>query len=976
MPPMLRHIPWLTRHEAAVGLVVAKAASAAESEDDEEDDDALVSVPVESEAEDLAADDADDSRRGPSEHIHDVLRLEEVKPFLGEEDLGVDSDDAFCDPDTFCQRPPDRSEKLSYMPASMEPPSPPLPPPSTSTASEPVEASPTRCCASEPGRPLMWLSTSSWLEAAAAVDGVATYGASAAGGSAVAAGRVPFITRAFLRKTEEADESALSAGAAPVVAFSSDGGHRLVVQVSAGRDSEVFQDSMDFDSAQASPADLFLLALELGRRARPEYRVGEFQLQYEDEEGDMCTLTNTTAGDALLAAQAHDAGRTSTLKVTAIPRSALPGALSEPSTQKAVAVAMAASPMAAATPAFSDAKMAPPIDGTYECHLYDKGGKNDWHYVTIESTGKANEYKWWNQAGATWTLTWQPETATFAVGDDCPYYKDGHKSMGVVLGLFSAQVVAVLGPWGERYNRDEAQMGFDTDVHYNTELNIWRERAAEPLKVKPQEAALGADSEVCYNLTRCCERVKEAAPGAVSPPKVTHVFRRLKTESTQAAATAAPSHEVEELTRKLREVSEQRSKLEVQIEDINVEVQDLCLKATEHEQKAEDEMQQNEVLKRVAQLNIMQAEERLRESKAKVVVLRQNVEGLEQMSKFKDEENLALQMMMEQQAAKAAEAQKVMQHDLEMQRDMAEDQAARACAAELLAQEEADRHRSAAADAEQTFKKELKSKAADIRHLEDTLRSLQANVDEEEKANVELAAALEASRGAKGKHDEEVRAQHETIFELKDSVRCLRSQVAEDKKASEKSLKDLQQELAASRSALASAGSQLVAAAAAKAGDPRLSAKVLVSELDMAGAEADSADDPAMRRDVTDKFQSALDLLGCKQAFCFGVVRVRVEQDPFPIIYSVTMQNDGQTPWPSTAMLLHESGLDLGAPLVEAGPVAPGCGSTVSMELTVPKANEPGTSTSTWVLRDVKTGRPLGPVLVFESEWVEGPLLY
>jgi len=29
------------------------------------------------------------------------------------------------------------------------------------------------------------------------------------------------------------------------------------------------------------------------------------------------------------------------------------------------------------------------LAGSYECHAYDEGGKNDWHYVTIEQSGVA-----------------------------------------------------------------------------------------------------------------------------------------------------------------------------------------------------------------------------------------------------------------------------------------------------------------------------------------------------------------------------------------------------------------------------------------------------------------------------------------------------------------------------------------------------------------------------------------------------------
>jgi hypothetical protein len=46
--------------------------------------------------------------------------------------------------------------------------------------------------------------------------------------------------------------------------------------------------------------------------------------------------------------------------------------------------------------------------GNYENHLYDKGGKNDWHYVTINKADDTT-LKWSNRAGVSWTLTTTPD---------------------------------------------------------------------------------------------------------------------------------------------------------------------------------------------------------------------------------------------------------------------------------------------------------------------------------------------------------------------------------------------------------------------------------------------------------------------------------------------------------------------------------------------------------------------------------------
>ena len=60
------------------------------------------------------------------------------------------------------------------------------------------------------------------------------------------------------------------------------------------------------------------------------------------------------------------------------------------------------------------------LAGQYECHLYDRGGKNDWHYVTI-SQEAPGRFLWRNRAGASWGLTWDALSAweSYETGDIC-----------------------------------------------------------------------------------------------------------------------------------------------------------------------------------------------------------------------------------------------------------------------------------------------------------------------------------------------------------------------------------------------------------------------------------------------------------------------------------------------------------------------------------------------------------------------------
>jgi len=90
--------------------------------------------------------------------------------------------------------------------------------------------------------------------------------------------------------------------------------------------------------------------------------------------------------------------------------------------------------------------------GTYENHLYDKGGKNDWHYVQITKLS-ATQVRWTNRAKATWTLTVDPKDATKAiVGADCPYFAQGYKVANLTWNKAS-QIISIEGPGKESYQR-------------------------------------------------------------------------------------------------------------------------------------------------------------------------------------------------------------------------------------------------------------------------------------------------------------------------------------------------------------------------------------------------------------------------------------------------------------------------------------------------------------------------------------------
>ena len=78
------------------------------------------------------------------------------------------------------------------------------------------------------------------------------------------------------------------------------------------------------------------------------------------------------------------------------------------------------------------------------CHLYEK--KNSYHYVTIIEDKQNGAYIWRNVAGREWSLKPSGVVDQLTVGEECNYYKDGHKTARYT-------PFGVLGPGNELYTR-------------------------------------------------------------------------------------------------------------------------------------------------------------------------------------------------------------------------------------------------------------------------------------------------------------------------------------------------------------------------------------------------------------------------------------------------------------------------------------------------------------------------------------------
>ena len=83
--------------------------------------------------------------------------------------------------------------------------------------------------------------------------------------------------------------------------------------------------------------------------------------------------------------------------------------------------------------------------------------ENGWHYVRITWDEDAEQFTWRNRAGIEWTLKpveddhGQWSTTKLAVGEDCPYYEDGHKE--AALEYKDNKIYAIRGPNGKPYTK-------------------------------------------------------------------------------------------------------------------------------------------------------------------------------------------------------------------------------------------------------------------------------------------------------------------------------------------------------------------------------------------------------------------------------------------------------------------------------------------------------------------------------------------
>ena len=98
------------------------------------------------------------------------------------------------------------------------------------------------------------------------------------------------------------------------------------------------------------------------------------------------------------------------------------------------------------------------VEGCYgEKEYIGTKNENEWHYVRITWDEDAEKFMWKNRANIAWTLKpvwgeWEWSTTKLAVGEDCPYFEDGHHE--AALEYKDNKINIIRGPYNEAYTKD------------------------------------------------------------------------------------------------------------------------------------------------------------------------------------------------------------------------------------------------------------------------------------------------------------------------------------------------------------------------------------------------------------------------------------------------------------------------------------------------------------------------------------------
>mmetsp|Transcript_61408 Transcript_61408/g.129552 ORF Transcript_61408/g.129552 Transcript_61408/m.129552 type:complete len:792 (+) Transcript_61408:1-2376(+) len=259
-----------------------------------------------------------------------------------------------------------------------------------------------------------------------------------------------------------------------------------------------------------------------------------------------------------------------------------------------------------------------------------------------------------------------------------------------------------------------------------------------------------------------------------------------------------------------------------------------------------------------------------------------------------------------------------------------------------------------------TTKERLASTEMEADALRSEVANLKYNMEIEMSANARLEKRIRGFRQEVIDLEQVIDLGETRICTLQDAMARLQKECQEEREKTQTAQRELlekKEELADLKNATSKR-------------DATLSALVLSSQPDIVGLDCNGPAAASNGTDITATHKSVADAAGAKQIFQVGHLQTPISSPDLPVIYTVRFQNDGGRAWPCTTALVHESGPLMDLPLLPLTDLGAGDSCDAFFELTVPKVDTPQTVTSTWVLRDVRTGQPLGPILTMAVEYV------
>lgn len=139
----------------------------------------------------------------------------------------------------------------------------------------------------------------------------------------------------------------------------------------------------------------------------------------------------------------------------------------------------------------------------------------------------------------------------------------------------------------------------------------------------------------------------------------------------------------------------------------------------------------------------------------------------------------------------------------------------------------------------------------------------------------------------------------------------------------------------------------------------------------------EAQDDAKAYGDATDEFTELIAKHRALEAYRIGRMHISEPSSissSVPVSAKVSVQNDGEVPWPHTTVLASIEGDSMNLPIMVIGALEVGQAKEIEMDLSVSPTQGADSMLrsqmkSVWTVTDAATGARFGPLLIFEATW-------